>query len=919
MREHQPGESLRGVHWPATAHHGRLMVKELDDPGGDELAIVLDARASGEVGSAPDSSFELAVAAASTLVERAHADSRRVRLVVAGGEGEPATASERMAARRLLARARASGERSPRELVARLAAERVEVITTTPGAFVGAGRGSRIGVIAIDPSGFDPSRPRDAAALSALRAAGSRVVELRRPERGRAPCRGRVAEASSLRGALLALAAAYGLLHARDLQSPALSTPRLLALAALAVAPALIALRAGRRLALLALAVATLAAAWTAAGHRPSPGAPLAGLAGRLADAPSAWVEVVLPFDDGHPELRAAVLIAVFAWIAALAWLWLVRPRPLAAGLLATLPFAVSATVYDLPGDPWRALAAAALLLAFLRSGRPAGGGPAVAVGCAAVALALGAGWSAVPATRGRRSCPGRRGRSRSTATTRRRSRSSGTCAISRCLPAAAGGGAADPLATTLLLAHRRARRVRRPALQPQDGPAGRSAQRWRNGARPVLPQAGRLRAEVAVTTLVDSFLVAPGQPASYTLPRSAGAVEIAPDGSAELLAPPAGGLAYTVVGSERNPPASALRALPAAIRRRSGMTSRSPAPSFRPSARRRARRRSRGSSARTAATRLAGVGDGVRQGAQRHARRRLAVPGHGRARGLAADDARLRRPGEPAPRPDALARWSATGTAGYCQMFAASLAALARLSACPPGSSRASRPDAARRRLPRDRSRRARLGGGVVPGLRLAAVRRHAGPLAARARVVVLGRRSTARRRRRGRPRRRRHRPAAAGAAARAAARDRRAAAFGTRRGRGLVAGRRVALACSRCSPPALLAKRALLRLCGPPTPRAQRADACVLCGRSGPRAEPGAHAARARSDCWSAASASTRKLRDRARACGLRSARASERCRAPAETGGCSRAARRARPARRLRGALSLRALSAARGRAR
>ena len=26
VREHQPGESLRGVHWPATAHRGRLMV-----------------------------------------------------------------------------------------------------------------------------------------------------------------------------------------------------------------------------------------------------------------------------------------------------------------------------------------------------------------------------------------------------------------------------------------------------------------------------------------------------------------------------------------------------------------------------------------------------------------------------------------------------------------------------------------------------------------------------------------------------------------------------------------------------------------------------------------------------------------------------------------------------------------------------
>ena len=96
VREHQPGESLRGVHWPATAHHGRLMVKEPDDPGGDELAIVLDARASGQIGTAADSSFELAVAAAGALAERAHAESRRVRL---GSWGAPASRRPRASGR----------------------------------------------------------------------------------------------------------------------------------------------------------------------------------------------------------------------------------------------------------------------------------------------------------------------------------------------------------------------------------------------------------------------------------------------------------------------------------------------------------------------------------------------------------------------------------------------------------------------------------------------------------------------------------------------------------------------------------------------------------------------------------------------------------------------------------------------------
>ncbi|MDX6629693.1 MAG: hypothetical protein QOH00_1939, partial [Gaiellales bacterium] len=403
VREHQPGESLRGVHWPATAHRGRLMVKELDDPGGDQLAVVLDARASAEVGSGPDTSFELAVAAAGALVARAHADLQRVRLVVAGGDGEPASATERTAARRLLARARPAGERGPGDLLPRLAAERIEVVTSRPADLVGAVSARRLGVVAIDPSSFDPAVPRDAEALAALRVAGARVQELRRPEREPAteprtvPDRG-----PAWRAVLFALAGAFGLIHTRDLQIPALPTATLAAIALLATAPALVAVRAGRRLGLLALAPAALAAAWLAAGRWPSPAAPLGGLPGQLASAPSAWVEVVLPFAaDERPELRAAVLLALFAWLAALAWFSLARSRPLGAALLAVAPFILSATVYELPQYPWRALLAGALFLAFLFTDRIAGGGRATAVAFGAIALVCGTAAASAPAASG--------------------------------------------------------------------------------------------------------------------------------------------------------------------------------------------------------------------------------------------------------------------------------------------------------------------------------------------------------------------------------------------------------------------------------------------------------------------------------------------------------------------------------------
>ena len=448
----------------------------------------------------------------------------------------------------------------------RLAAERIEVITSRPAAFVGVAPARRLGVTAIDPASFDVSVPRDEAALAALRAAGSRVVELRRPERPEvvavaAPRRWDV----PLRAALLALAAGYGLLYARDLQVPALSTPALAVIAGLACAPALIALRASRSAGRLALAPAALVAGWVSAGHWPSPRAPLGGLGSALLDAPSAWVQVVLPFGREHPELRAAVLIALFAWLAVLAHVWLVRPRPLLAGLFALLPFAVSATVYDLPGAPWRALAAAALVLAFVRTGRPAAGGPAIAAACAALALLIGAGWSALPPASRPAVLPW----------------TTWTFAHHADDPPAVGlvwdmryQPLVYPSKPVEVLQVRASRpsywravvlgsfdglRFSRDVQGRVDTHAGGGTVRV-----PSAPVGRPRRAEIAVTTLVDPFLVAPGQPVRYELPPSAGPVDVAADGSAELQAAPEK-VAYTAEGVDRDPSAAALRSLPAA------------------------------------------------------------------------------------------------------------------------------------------------------------------------------------------------------------------------------------------------------------------------------------------------------------------------------------------------------------------
>ena len=88
VREYEPGESLRRVHWGVTAHRGQLMVKELEDEPRDEVAVVLDAAASAVVGTPPDSSFDVQVRAAGSILRAHSRRGRRALLSVAGAGRE---------------------------------------------------------------------------------------------------------------------------------------------------------------------------------------------------------------------------------------------------------------------------------------------------------------------------------------------------------------------------------------------------------------------------------------------------------------------------------------------------------------------------------------------------------------------------------------------------------------------------------------------------------------------------------------------------------------------------------------------------------------------------------------------------------------------------------------------------------------
>jgi uncharacterized protein (DUF58 family) len=82
VRDYEQGESLRRVHWPSTAKRGQLMVKELEDAPRDETAVLLDADAGAVAGVAPDSSFELQVRAAGSILKSHASRGRRAALIV---------------------------------------------------------------------------------------------------------------------------------------------------------------------------------------------------------------------------------------------------------------------------------------------------------------------------------------------------------------------------------------------------------------------------------------------------------------------------------------------------------------------------------------------------------------------------------------------------------------------------------------------------------------------------------------------------------------------------------------------------------------------------------------------------------------------------------------------------------------------
>ena len=97
VREYQPGDEVRSIHWKATARTGQLMVRDTIDPVQPRFTVLLDTRAD----AVPPALFEEAVDLAASLLSSSALAGHHSRLVTSGGVDVP-TVGGAVSARQLL-------------------------------------------------------------------------------------------------------------------------------------------------------------------------------------------------------------------------------------------------------------------------------------------------------------------------------------------------------------------------------------------------------------------------------------------------------------------------------------------------------------------------------------------------------------------------------------------------------------------------------------------------------------------------------------------------------------------------------------------------------------------------------------------------------------------------------------------------
>ena len=197
VRDYRSGDELRRIHWPATARHGRLTVIEFDRGASGDLVVVLDAKAGTEFGRGVETTLEVGVRAAASLMHWA-LENEGVGLLTADSESGPRwlevdRLDREYEALEMLARVQANGSMRISEMLAWVAPRlplgaKVFVLTAAPdedlpGVVQSLRWGQvRLYVVVVDPHDFDLRVERPEAMLEALQAAGAVTVDLRRDD-----------------------------------------------------------------------------------------------------------------------------------------------------------------------------------------------------------------------------------------------------------------------------------------------------------------------------------------------------------------------------------------------------------------------------------------------------------------------------------------------------------------------------------------------------------------------------------------------------------------------------------------------------------------------------------------------------------------------------------------------------------------
>jgi uncharacterized protein (DUF58 family) len=82
VRPYAPGDSMNRIHWPSTARHSTIQVKEFELEQTADLWLVLDLDQDCQVGRGDHSTVEVAVRAAASIADRALSENRAVGITV---------------------------------------------------------------------------------------------------------------------------------------------------------------------------------------------------------------------------------------------------------------------------------------------------------------------------------------------------------------------------------------------------------------------------------------------------------------------------------------------------------------------------------------------------------------------------------------------------------------------------------------------------------------------------------------------------------------------------------------------------------------------------------------------------------------------------------------------------------------------